>query len=99
MDSRIFPNSAFGIHLGEAHIIRNVGGSARAALRELVVSQQMLGTREVMVVKHTSPLPPQFYVPRPGVSDDLRLWRRKVHKRFPRQNDPGEPRRLARGDV
>ncbi|KAH8680718.1 carbonate dehydratase [Xylariales sp. PMI_506] len=52
MDARIDPAGAFGIALGDAHVIRNAGGSARDALRSLVISQQLLGTREVLVVKH-----------------------------------------------
>lgn len=54
MDAWIHEADAFGIELGDAHIIRNAGGSAREALRSLIVSQQVLGTNEVWVVKHTS---------------------------------------------
>jgi carbonic anhydrase len=53
MDARIDPSAAFGIPLGAAHVIRNAGGSARDAFRSLVISQQLLGTTEVLVVKHT----------------------------------------------
>src|SRR5918992_3021722 len=53
MDSRILPSRAFGIREGEAHIIRNAGGRARDALRSLIISQRLLGTREVAVVHHT----------------------------------------------
>jgi carbonic anhydrase len=53
MDARIDPAAAFGIPLGSAHIIRNAGASARAAFRDLVISQNLLGTTEVLVVKHT----------------------------------------------
>ncbi|KAL8970960.1 MAG: hypothetical protein Q9183_001277 [Haloplaca sp. 2 TL-2023] len=53
MDARIHAPTAFGIDLGEAHIIRNAGGSARDALRSLIISQQMLGTTEVLLIKHT----------------------------------------------
>lgn len=53
MDARIDPAAAFGISLGDAHVIRNAGGNARDALRSLVISQQMLGTTEVLVIKHT----------------------------------------------
>jgi carbonic anhydrase len=42
-----------GIPLGAAHVIRNAGASARDAFRSLVISQQLLGTTEVLVVKHT----------------------------------------------
>ncbi|HEV2979947.1 MAG TPA: carbonic anhydrase [Solirubrobacteraceae bacterium] len=53
MDARMLPSRLFGLAEGDAHVIRNAGGSAREALRSLVVSQQLLGTREVAVVKHT----------------------------------------------
>ncbi|KAI5782381.1 beta carbonic anhydrase clade D [Peziza echinospora] len=53
MDARIIPSQAFGINLGDAHVIRNAGASAKDALRSLVISQQLLGTREVFVIKHT----------------------------------------------
>jgi len=53
MDARIDPTAAFGIPLGAAHVIRNAGASARDAFRSIVISQQLLGTTEVLVVKHT----------------------------------------------
>jgi carbonic anhydrase len=53
MDARIDPTSAFNIPLGAAHVIRNAGASARDAFRSLVISQQLLGTTEVLIVKHT----------------------------------------------
>jgi carbonic anhydrase len=53
MDARIDPASAFGITLGDAHVIRNAGGNAVDALRSLVISQQLLGTKEIILVKHT----------------------------------------------
>ncbi|KAF7893040.1 uncharacterized protein EAF02_000578 [Botrytis sinoallii] len=53
MDARIDPSAAFGIALGDAHVIRNAGGSARDALRSLVIFQQLLGTNEILLVKHT----------------------------------------------
>ena len=53
MDCRIDPSSAFGIDLGDAHVIRNAGGSAREELRSLVISEQLLGTNEIFVIKHT----------------------------------------------
>ena len=56
MDARIIPSQAFGINLGDAHVIRNAGASAKDALRSLVISQQLLGTREVFVIKHTGML-------------------------------------------
>ncbi|KAL5114545.1 hypothetical protein ACEQ8H_007578 [Pleosporales sp. CAS-2024a] len=53
MDARIDPAAAFGIPLGAAHVIRNAGASAQDAFRSLVISQQLLGTTEVLIVKHT----------------------------------------------
>ncbi|KAK3297279.1 carbonic anhydrase [Chaetomium fimeti] len=53
MDARIDPARAFGIELGDAHVIRNAGASAVDALRSVVISQQLLGTNEIILVKHT----------------------------------------------
>jgi len=53
MDARIHAAEAFGINLGDAHIIRNAGGIAKDALRSLVISEQLLGTREILIIKHT----------------------------------------------
>jgi carbonic anhydrase len=53
MDARIDPASAYGISLGDAHVIRNAGASAKDALRSLVISEQLLGTEEILVIKHT----------------------------------------------
>lgn len=53
MDARIDPAAAFGISLGDAHVIRNAGANAVDALRSLVISQQLLGTKEIILVKHT----------------------------------------------
>ena len=53
MDARIDPAAAFGINLGDAHVIRNAGGNARDALRSLVISEQLLGTDEILLIKHT----------------------------------------------
>jgi carbonic anhydrase len=53
MDARMLPARMLGLAEGDANVIRNAGGSAREALRSLVVSQRLLGTREVAIVKHT----------------------------------------------
>jgi carbonic anhydrase len=53
MDARMDPAAAFGIELGDAHVIRNAGGNAKDALRSILISQHMLGTKEVLLVKHT----------------------------------------------
>ncbi|KAI0382336.1 carbonate dehydratase [Hypomontagnella monticulosa] len=53
MDARIDPAAAFGIDLGDAHVIRNAGGSARDAQRSIIISEQLLGTKEIILIKHT----------------------------------------------
>jgi len=53
MDARVEPASQLGINLGEAHVIRNAGGVAKEALRSIVISQRLLGTREVAIFHHT----------------------------------------------
>src|SRR5829696_4558210 len=54
MDARIDVEDALGLRVGDAHIIRNAGGLASVdAIRSLVVSQQLLGTREIVVIGHT----------------------------------------------
>jgi len=53
MDARLIPSKALGLKEGDAHVIRNAGGLARDALRSLVISQQLLGTREIVVIHHT----------------------------------------------
>jgi carbonic anhydrase len=52
MDARIYPNKIFGLREGDAHIIRNAGGRARDALRSLAMSQELQGTREIIVLHH-----------------------------------------------
>ncbi len=54
MDSRLDLFGALGLELGDAHLVRNAGGLATDdALRSLMISQRLLGTRSVMVVHHT----------------------------------------------
>lgn len=54
MDARIDVEDALGLRVGDAHIIRNAGALAsQDAIRSLVVSQQLLGTREIVVIAHT----------------------------------------------
>ncbi|MEO8273022.1 MAG: carbonic anhydrase [Chloroflexota bacterium] len=54
MDARIDVEDALGLRVGDAHIIRNAGGLASPdAIRSLVVSQQLLGTREIVLIAHT----------------------------------------------
>jgi carbonic anhydrase len=53
MDARLDPARVLGLEEGDAHVIRNAGGRAADAIRSLVISQQLLGTREIVVVHHT----------------------------------------------
>lgn len=54
MDARITVEDILAIRTGDAHIIRNAGGLATDdAIRSLVISQQLLGTEEVIVIEHT----------------------------------------------
>lgn len=54
MDARLDPYRMFGFELGDAHILRNAGGRAsNDALRSLAVSNNIAGTREIVVVHHT----------------------------------------------
>jgi carbonic anhydrase len=53
MDARIDPAKALGLEEGDAHVIRNAGGRAADALRSLVISHALLGTREIVVIHHT----------------------------------------------
>ncbi|EPE04675.1 carbonate dehydratase [Ophiostoma piceae UAMH 11346] len=53
MDARIDAAAAFGVDLGDAHIIRNAGASSRDALRSILISEQLLGTREIVLIKHS----------------------------------------------
>jgi carbonic anhydrase len=54
MDARIDPAAALGLTIGDAHLIRNAGGVVTdAELRALVISQRLLGTEEIVVIRHT----------------------------------------------
>jgi carbonic anhydrase len=53
MDARLDPARVLGLQEGDAHVIRNAGGRAQDAVRSLVISQQLLGTREIVVIHHT----------------------------------------------
>jgi carbonic anhydrase len=54
MDARLNVYALLGLHEGEAHVIRNAGGVVSDdVLRSLVISQRLLGTREVILVHHT----------------------------------------------
>ena len=54
MDARLDPAKYAGLAEGDAHIIRNAGGrSSDDAIRSLVISYKLLGTREWFVVHHS----------------------------------------------
>jgi carbonic anhydrase len=54
MDARLDPAKFAGLAEGDAHVIRNAGGRASDdAIRSLVISYKLLGTREFFVVHHT----------------------------------------------
>jgi carbonic anhydrase len=54
MDARLDPARFAGLSEGDAHVIRNAGGRASdEAIRSLVISYKLLGTREWFVIHHT----------------------------------------------
>ena len=54
MDARIDVFAALGLHLGEAHVIRNAGGRVTEdVLRSLALSTHVLGVDTVIVMQHT----------------------------------------------
>ncbi|HMF74803.1 MAG TPA: carbonic anhydrase [Bryobacteraceae bacterium] len=55
MDARLDPAKFAGLREGDAHVIRNAGGRASDdAIRSLVISYKLLGTKEWFVVHHTN---------------------------------------------
>jgi carbonic anhydrase len=54
MDARLTVEQVLGLNTGDAHIIRNAGGLVTEdALRSLVISSYLLGTRTYYVIQHT----------------------------------------------
>jgi carbonic anhydrase len=54
MDARLDPAAYAGLSEGDAHVIRNAGGRASDdAIRSLVISYKLLGTKEFFVIHHT----------------------------------------------
>ncbi len=54
MDARLDPAKYAGLSEGDAHVVRNAGGRATDdAIRSLVISHKLLGTREWFVIHHT----------------------------------------------
>ena len=54
MDARLDVHKILGLDEGDAHVIRNAGGVATEdAIRSLVISQRLLGTKEIILIHHT----------------------------------------------
>jgi carbonic anhydrase len=54
MDARFDVLPALGLHLGDAHVLRNAGGLVTDdVLRSLAISQRALGTTSVAMIHHT----------------------------------------------
>jgi carbonic anhydrase len=54
MDARLDPARFLGLEEGDAHVIRNAGGIVNdETIRSLVISHQLLGTQEALVIGHT----------------------------------------------
>lgn len=54
MDARLTVEEFLGLGTGDSHIIRNAGGIATDdAIRSLIISHELLGTQEFLVVNHT----------------------------------------------
>lgn len=54
MDARLNPYGLLGLEEGDAHVIRNAGGVVDDdAIRSLAISQNLLGTEEIVLIHHT----------------------------------------------
>lgn len=54
MDARLDVHKILGFEEGDAHVVRNAGGVVTDdAIRSLVISQRLLGTREIILIHHT----------------------------------------------
>lgn len=54
MDARLDVEETLGLRTGDAHIIRNAGGLVTDdVIRSLIVSMELLGTNEIVVIEHT----------------------------------------------
>ena len=89
MDARIDVFAVLGLHLGEAHVIRNAGGRVTDdVLRSLALSSHVLGVDTVVVMQHTK-------CGLAGVTDEEL---QRAHRRRPRVLPDRRPRRRpARG--
>ena len=54
MDARLNVYGALGLQEGDAHVIRNAGGVVTDdEIRSLAISQNLLGTEEIILIHHT----------------------------------------------
>jgi carbonic anhydrase len=54
MDARLIPTRVLGLDEGDAHVIRNAGGVITDdQIRSLAISQNLLGTEEIVLIHHT----------------------------------------------
>jgi carbonic anhydrase len=54
MDARLIPTRVLGLEEGDAHVIRNAGGVVTdEEIRSLAISQNLLGTEEIILIHHT----------------------------------------------
>jgi carbonic anhydrase len=54
MDARLDPARVLGLEEGDAHVIRNAGGVITDdEIRSLAISQNLLGTEEIVLIHHT----------------------------------------------
>jgi carbonic anhydrase len=54
MDARLDVEETLGLRTGDAHIIRNAGGLVTDdVIRSLIISMELLGTEEIVLIEHT----------------------------------------------
>ena len=54
MDARLDVYRILGLREGDSHVIRNAGGVVTDdVIRSLVISQRLLGTKEIVLIHHT----------------------------------------------
>src|SRR5437762_12269412 len=54
MDARLIVSQILGLKAGDAHVIRNAGSIVTEdALRSLIISHELLGTQEFIIINHT----------------------------------------------
>src|SRR5436305_8969781 len=83
IDARLDPARFLGLDIGDAHVIRNAGGRATEdAIRSLLISSWLLGTREFAVIHHTDCGMTKFTDPR-AAGDDPRAGRSRAGHRVP----------------